>query len=197
MSNHAKVAVLASHYQRRNRSQSVFLQRNEARTTASEGESRAFHALPQHSFDSAKKKSMSPSRTRGVAIGGGTSVDDVWNAALRDDVVRLCAMLDKDPSLVNAKGGPGIECDTLQRQATVCGALHNHRAEYSATPLHYCIVGGARSTAQALLARGANPRLRTTHGLFNCEELTVLSGQAKLFPDMISAPPPTAASMNA
>ena len=123
---------------------------------------------------------MSPARQR-IPIGGSTSgPDDVWTAALRDDVVRLCSMLDKDPNLVNAKGGPGLECDSLQHHAVVCGALNNHRAEYSATPLHYCIVGGARSTAQALLAREANPRLRTTHGLFNCEELTVLSGQTKL-----------------
>lgn len=102
-------------------------------------------------------------------------VNDIWTAAAADDVIKLCTLLEKDSALINARGGPGIECDISSQSVQILPPSARGGAEYSAAPLHYALVAGARSTATALLSRGANPRLRTTHGMFSCKELVAMS----------------------
>jgi hypothetical protein len=61
---------------------------------------------------------------------------------------------------------------------------------YAATPLHYAVLGNARSSVSALLSRGANPRMRTMSGLCTAEELAEMmhfEGLASLLRTSVSS----------
>jgi hypothetical protein len=46
----------------------------------------------------------------------------------------------------------------------------------SAAPIHYAVANNSRAAVTLLLAKGANPKLRTSSGLFNAKELAMLCG---------------------
>jgi hypothetical protein len=160
---------------------------------------------------------------------GASAVVNVWACAYRDDVVRLGALLDADPSLVNERGGIGIAVRPVQRPAPQEEALPFHlpgatgeafsprhhdfyapplstprsshftqrTAElldgtanamyYAATPLHYAVLGNARSSVGALLHRGANPQIRCANGLCTAHELARMLGHDSLLHALLSA----------
>ncbi|CUG13654.1 transmembrane protein, putative [Bodo saltans] len=121
-----------------------------------------------------------PIRPPSNATGRKTQANDIWVAAATDDVVKMCTLLEKDPTLVNQRGGPGIECDALSRTITVMPPGAQAGAEYAAAPIHYAIASNARGTLTALLSRGANARLRTVHGMFSCREMLEIIGNKEM-----------------
>lgn len=114
--------------------------------------------------------------------GGITS--DVWSFAFHDEVIRMCSQLDLDPNLINKRGGPGLFIDPHGKIVRLCSPPD---PKFAAAPLHYAIAGNAKSTIAALISRGANPRLRTSHGMWTCRELSSVVGCLS-FDELMTSP---------
>jgi ankyrin repeat protein len=102
---------------------------------------------------------------------------DIWTAAFNDDVIRLCTLLDADPSLVNARGGIGLVCSRKEGRVYLCTTLD---PSCSACPLHYAIAGNAASAVATLLSKGANPKIRTSNGMWTAREVSEVVGNEAL-----------------
>lgn len=100
---------------------------------------------------------------------------DVFEAATFGDVVRLRALLDADPALVNARSGDGgsalhFSCFFGQpecaRELVRRGAdIHAEAAAFgNVQPLHSAAAGRSAEIVKLLLEAGADPKVKQGHG---------------------------------
>ena len=122
-------------------------------------------------------QSLSALEAPAPPVAPHTAATDIWTAAFTNNVGALREMIAKDPDLVNARGGSGLVCNPQAKRAFL-NTDQLQQDACAASPIHYAVASNSRAAITFLLSKGANPKLRTSSGLFNAKELAAMCGHS-------------------